>query len=352
MKILYRKYAYVVFLSLVSFFESMAQSVITPPYEAKFENFITSQYNGLCNEGWLQESADGLHNITAEVPGDPSFGYVLRLSGEPCETTVVVYEVDATLNIDLSGDLDDILSFKWKSVITKSVNELINKDMLINRIDGIYFSGNNGNDYERVYSFYSTNNQWVNVSLNLKDLAEEYGLLLNSTFRIKIQYECWAGNESFIDPQSGNLLWRKVEKSLMLDNLKIETLSASTYTTYRYDPFGNRVKRELVTIDLSKSASISNSESEIEPTEEEFGDRKLLIYPNPTKGVISLAIIGGEEEDVYKYTLHNMAGTTLVTNQFVGNGQHPIDLSGFSNGNYLMVVENKQKRVVFKIIKE
>jgi hypothetical protein len=73
---------------------------------------------------------------------------------------------------------------------------------------------------------------------------------------------------------------------------------------------------------------------------------QLLVYPNPTSGLL---IIEHNASSIEKLTIQNINGqTVLAVNNYKGNS---IDLSSFSDGLYLVVIHTSGESLVEKIIK-
>ncbi len=86
---------------------------------------------------------------------------------------------EAWLRLDLSGETEVDLSFRWKEFGDETHTQ-----------DGIYFSSNGGSSFTKVHDLNGqsfTNNTWQLVSLDLDALASGAGLSLTSTFVVKFQ---------------------------------------------------------------------------------------------------------------------------------------------------------------------
>ncbi|QDV05580.1 Thermophilic serine proteinase precursor [Planctomycetes bacterium Poly30] len=86
---------------------------------------------------------------------------------------------EAALHLDLSGESQVALSFRWKEIGDETHSQ-----------DGIYFSSNGGGSYVKVHNLNggsTTNNTWQLVNLDLDALAASAGLPLSSTFVVKFQ---------------------------------------------------------------------------------------------------------------------------------------------------------------------
>lgn len=76
---------------------------------------------------------------------------------------------------------------------------------------------------------------------------------------------------------------------------------------------------------------------------EEFDRQNVLLYPNPTKGILNI-----ENLNIEKIVVYEIYGKELM--EFKPNSQ--IDLSNFSKGIYLIKLISKSKIVVEKIVIE
>ena len=86
---------------------------------------------------------------------------------------------EAWLLMDLSGETQASLSFRWKELGDETHSQ-----------DGIYLSDNNGASFTKVLDLNggsTTNNTWQLINMDLDSLAAGAGLSLNSTFVVKFQ---------------------------------------------------------------------------------------------------------------------------------------------------------------------
>ncbi len=86
---------------------------------------------------------------------------------------------EARLHLDLSGESQVALSFRWKEFGDETHSQ-----------DGVYFSSNGGTSFSKVHNLNGgsvTNNTWQLVNLDLDQLAASAGVSLSSTFVIKFQ---------------------------------------------------------------------------------------------------------------------------------------------------------------------
>ncbi len=131
---------------------------------------------------------------------------------------------------------------------------------------------------------------------------------------------------------------------------------AKESVVYEYDAAGNRTARYIVTEDsdeqpgalrgaFAESDDITKSESPIT-----LGDLTMEVYPNPTKGPVVIDIKGDTDQPMNVEVFSNV-GASLVS-KAVALGRNMIDLSSYSDGQYIVVVTlGADKSTSFKVIK-
>ena len=137
---------------------------------------------------------------------------------------------------------------------------------------------------------------------------------------------------------------------LLLPILLLTEIINAQKVTFVYDTAGNRTSR---TIDMSKqSTAKSKSSEQPEPiTEQLNSERQLKIYPNPTKGILAVEIIGGDSDEIATLTLFNMKGTQLQLKQTNG-GRTEIDMTIYPESTYILKIQLSDKTIDYKIIKQ
>ncbi|MDD4972397.1 MAG: T9SS type A sorting domain-containing protein [Paludibacter sp.] len=125
---------------------------------------------------------------------------------------------------------------------------------------------------------------------------------------------------------------------------------------YTYDKAGNRLSR-LYEVILPEQRSATAPESprakrDSIPVEARLSDLKVTIYPNPTKGALTVDISGVPLNEKVNMRLYNPQGLQLQNiNTF--DGSTPIDMSSYKPGWYILrVLTTDKKNLEFKIIKE
>ena len=123
------------------------------------------------------------------------------------------------------------------------------------------------------------------------------------------------------------------------------TMSAQS-VTYAYDAAGNRTAR-VITINKSPAAP----EETITALPDLIAENEILIYPNPTKGILSVEIKDYSNEMKAEFQLMDLSGRTII-NRKAASSTQTFDLSRQSAGIYLLQIRINGESVVWKIIKQ
>jgi hypothetical protein len=125
---------------------------------------------------------------------------------------------------------------------------------------------------------------------------------------------------------------------------------------YSYDGSGNRVLREKVirlkSAQLPKdSIALTSPESKVKDVFEEIFEKKqIAIYPNPTKGMITVEI-SLSDRDHARIALYDIKGELLFDYQNIVYIT-AINLSDKTSGTYVMKILINNKPTTWKIIKQ
>ena len=117
---------------------------------------------------------------------------------------------------------------------------------------------------------------------------------------------------------------------------------------YYYDDAGNRIQRNIVTL---QSAKPDSSDQNKKVFEDDLGNKKVLIYPNPTRGQLQIELIGYDKETKTNLFLYNLSGALLMSKS-ITNSSEIIDLSIYTVGMYILKIVWGDKTSEWKIIKE
>ena len=125
------------------------------------------------------------------------------------------------------------------------------------------------------------------------------------------------------------------------------TLSAQN-VNYTYDAAGNRTERVITLSSKSQSSKYLNAAT---PLEDLLAERKVKIYPNPTKGILAVEIDNLEGDTKGEYSIHNAAGS-LIKKQKAASGKTTFDLTSQPTGVYFLRIRLGDEVNTWKIIKE
>ena len=123
---------------------------------------------------------------------------------------------------------------------------------------------------------------------------------------------------------------------------------SQTTIHFCYDNAGNRISRS---IELKKSTAAEADSLKIIPLSDQKDQIKIKIYPNPTKGLITVTIAHLPENVPASLAIYNIEGKNLkyidvyqLSNQF--------DISSFPDGFYILIVTAGIKKTEWKIVKK
>lgn len=123
---------------------------------------------------------------------------------------------------------------------------------------------------------------------------------------------------------------------------------------FTYDDSGNRTSRVLHIEGLgqgeSKSGLQSESDSEIKAVDFESGETSIIIYPNPSRGILNVEILNMPSEAKTELSIYNLSGTRLLIKKDFGTPSE-VDISRFRDGVYIMRIKIDKIVSEWKIIK-
>jgi hypothetical protein len=125
--------------------------------------------------------------------------------------------------------------------------------------------------------------------------------------------------------------------------------------TYGYDASGNRISRTfiykrsaIIPKDTLYSANPKTKESAA--VNEMIGNTGITIYPNPTRGLLTVNI-PLTENDIARVSLYDLQGKLLMDYKNSGTTTE-IDLAGLPTGVYLLRIFLNGQPATWKIIKQ
>ncbi len=118
------------------------------------------------------------------------------------------------------------------------------------------------------------------------------------------------------------------------------------YISFSYDNAGNRISR---TIPVSKSAYVGDVETEV--FNEILEELSFKMYPNPTKGLLTVEIENFTGETNASISIYDLQGRQIYNNSNAV-ASNAIDLSKQSPGTYIMILKAGDTTREWKIVKE
>ncbi len=116
---------------------------------------------------------------------------------------------------------------------------------------------------------------------------------------------------------------------------------------YVYDNAGNRISRTII---ISSRAPVAPQESESSFFQEILSDHTIKIYPNPTKGWLSVEIPGISSDFTGEIRLFDANGR-VIQQRTVDSRRMDFDLSNVVNGIYFMQIIVDGQTTRWKVIK-
>jgi len=128
--------------------------------------------------------------------------------------------------------------------------------------------------------------------------------------------------------------------------------TAGAQVNFGYDAAGNRVNR---VIDLSFRSQKAEEKVEEETKEkvhsEVLKDFSINIYPNPTKGDLTVEIQNLPEGKTANLRLYNMSGSLILQKTDISDKEH-INISNQPSGIYIMRISAGDSSTEWKIVKQ
>jgi hypothetical protein len=133
------------------------------------------------------------------------------------------------------------------------------------------------------------------------------------------------------------------------------SFAQTTNLSYEYDGSGNRVLRHVIVLKSTKVTKdsllmTSTKEKERSALNEKLDNREIKIYPNPTKGMITVDI-PLTDNDISRVSLFDIQGKMIMDYRSAGTTTD-VDLSGQPAGVYIMRIILNNKSTTWKIIKQ
>ncbi len=140
------------------------------------------------------------------------------------------------------------------------------------------------------------------------------------------------------------MIKRIIFNLLIINSVHIYSQSSINFS---YDAAGNRISRTIVVTRASEQSKLQEL-----PLKNDFEKARVTIYPNPTKGIISISIQGGNEEfKNSSLALYSISGA-LITSNRISDRSVTIDIRGEAKGMYILKLILDGQISEWKVIKE
>lgn len=130
----------------------------------------------------------------------------------------------------------------------------------------------------------------------------------------------------------------------------LNCMAQSNYT-FVYDDNGNRKSRTLDMSSNLKSTSPENTEIGKKEYKEVIEDLEILLYPNPTKGEITISLNNFEDQEPSFISIYDYTGRLLQNHNNVQE-INLINISDLPRATYLLKIVVGEKSTEWKVIKE
>jgi hypothetical protein len=133
----------------------------------------------------------------------------------------------------------------------------------------------------------------------------------------------------------------------------LDIMAQSTYVQFIYDTRGNRVGRQIVIGPHRKGDVLSNKILDTNAIVDRVGKAKVLIYPNPIIGEITVKVQDEENTEPIHGTLQvfnvlgNKVGETTIK-EGIGN----FDFQYQATGTYILRINYNNNNLDWKVLKE
>jgi hypothetical protein len=131
-----------------------------------------------------------------------------------------------------------------------------------------------------------------------------------------------------------------------------------SHVEFAYDAAGNRTAREVIYLkstatDTTQQLNESYLEQVADSVEykSSIGSRQVTIFPNPTRGQLTIAMEITDDDSPVKLELFSLAGESILQ-QTIRQPKTTVDLSGQPAGSYILSISLAGSQRSWKVIKE
>ncbi len=122
---------------------------------------------------------------------------------------------------------------------------------------------------------------------------------------------------------------------------------------FAYDGAGNRISKELIFLSTGNRSEGGLNEEKKEPFATEYiAHHKVLLYPNPTYGKLSIKIPTLEGQNTnWSISIHKLNGELLRSQSVLGQGVD-LDITSYEAGLYILFIRIGKEQSRWKIVKK
>ena len=120
--------------------------------------------------------------------------------------------------------------------------------------------------------------------------------------------------------------------------------------SYLYDAAGNRSDR-IIDYDSQQSPQHAKQAQPAQYEDKLFGDKQVIIYPNPTEGQVTVEIQNYDAATTGSISISTVNGRLLQQAEIIA-AQTPLDISAQPDGMYLFVIRIDGQVSTWKILKK
>jgi hypothetical protein len=131
-----------------------------------------------------------------------------------------------------------------------------------------------------------------------------------------------------------------------------------SHISFTYDDAGNRLTRQVIYLKTSEvedvAATYQTAFGQLMDSVEykgTLGSLEISIFPNPTKGSLTIAMAGAQETGPATLVLFSLKGEVILQ-QEIRQPSTTLDLSGHPPGTYLLQITTAAGRETWKVVKE
>ena len=190
-----------------------------------------------------------------------------------------------------------------------------------------------------------------NIQIDLTDMVQTWinTPAMNYGVKLFLQTESHYRSRNYASMEHANV---DIRPKLIIDYNEPPMPSTSTIE-FTYDAAGNRIGRQVIVIPQLKSAKQSNSDQELlAPIQTNCNELDIIIYPNPTRGNVSLKFEGHFDFESVQYRVFNAAGRVVANGNLDASGLNPLPISHLPAGVYILTLQYGNDTKTVKLIKQ